>query len=273
VGKRGKRYRLRLSNPVQPRQTGGELNIMIFSRNRLGRWIVLFAIVVIHRAHAEPTTEVLITPPRNTFLILPLHVHVLSCPNQEDLDCKLTDEDVRRIIAKVNDVWHKAGVHFRLEPILHETAEHVKEFAENAPAQAGKSSLNEYRQLAPAESGSLPGLHVYYIHQFSVNGVFLGDRMCFVKETATLRPVDGGIDEPIPRVTSHELGHALGLPHRQDVKNLMASGNNGTKLNVAEVEIARTKARKIEGVLTVDECEAKAKDDDSLRKDLEQLPK
>jgi hypothetical protein len=258
---------------VQPRQTGGELNIMIFSRNRLGRWIVLFAIVVIHRAHAEPTTEVLITPPRNTFLILPLHVHVLSCPNQEDLDCKLTDEDVRRIIAKVNDVWHKAGVHFRLEPILHETAEHVKEFAENTPAQGGESSLNKYRQLAPAESRSLPGLHVYYIHQFSVNGVFLGARMCFVKETARLRPVDGGIDEPIPRVTSHELGHALGLPHRQDVKNLMASGNNGTKLNVAEVEIARTKARKIEGVLTVEECEAKAKEDSTLRKNLEQLPK
>jgi len=51
-------------------------------------------------------------------------------------------------------------------------------------------------------------VHIYYIKQFGANGVFLG-RAIFVKDTAALRPVEGGIDEPLPRVTSHELGHAL----------------------------------------------------------------
>ncbi len=54
-------------------------------------------------------------------------------------------------------------------------------------------------------------MDVYYIHAFAANGVFLGDRTAFVQETAQLRPVPGGIDEPLPRVTAHELGHALGL--------------------------------------------------------------
>src|SRR5206468_2303837 len=122
---------------------------------------------------------------------VPLHVHVLSCADREDLDCKLTDADVRRIVGKVNGVWHKAGVHFRLEPILREKAENVAAFAEKMAAHEG-AALGEYRQLAPKATRALPGLHVYYIHQFGVNGVYLGGRTCFVKETAKLRPVEGG---------------------------------------------------------------------------------
>ena len=147
---------------------------------------------------------------------------------------------------------------------------------------AGDNSLGPYRLLASAETRSLPGLHVYYIHDFAVNGVFLGGTMCMIKETARLRPVKGGIDEPLPRVTSHELGHAMGLPHRQDITNLMASGTTGTILNAAEVEIVRSHVMKITGTMTVEECEARVKDAkakndhdqaDSLVHDLEQLPR
>ena len=101
-------------------------------------------------------------------------------------------------------------------------------------------------------------MDVYYIHEFSVNGVYLGNRMAFVQETARLRPVPGGIDEPLPRVTAHELGHALGLPHRQDRTNLLASGNNGTTLNEAEVARSRKRAGSIPGSLNVPELRKKA---------------
>lgn len=77
----------------------------------------------------------------------------------------------------------------------------------------------------------------------SANGLYFPDAI-FVKDTASLREVAGGIDEPIPRVSSHELGHAFGLPHRQDTTNLMASGTTGTWLNEAEVSQARAAARK-----------------------------
>ncbi len=69
---------------------------------------------------------------------------------------------------------------------------------------------------------------MYYIHQFDVNGIYYGQHDAIVKETARLRAVPNGIDEPIPRVTAHELGHGLSLPHRQDQVNLMASGTSGT---------------------------------------------
>jgi hypothetical protein len=66
-----------------------------------------------------------------------------------------------------------------------------------------------------------------------------------------LREVEGGIDEPIPRVTAHELGHALGLPHRQDRTNLLASGTTGTLLNAHEVEVVRAHAARTQGCARV----------------------
>jgi hypothetical protein len=99
--------------------------------------------------------------------------------------------------------------------------------------------------------------NVYYIKRFSVNGVYLR-RAIFVQDTASLRKVEGGIDEPLPRVTSHELGHALGLPHRQDTFNLMASGTTGTTLNAAEIETTRKKAASIHWISRAPDLLAKA---------------
>jgi hypothetical protein len=124
--------------------------------------------------------------------------------------------------------------------------------------------LGVFQLLAPEESRASEGINVYYIHKFSVNGVFLDNRTAFVQETARLRPVPGGIDEPLPRVTAHELGHALGLPHRQDRTNLLASGNNGTTLNEAEVARARDKARSTPGALPVPDLRKKL--DEALAK-------
>ncbi|MEI7821499.1 MAG: matrixin family metalloprotease, partial [Verrucomicrobiota bacterium] len=53
-------------------------------------------------------------------------------------------------------------------------------------------------------------------------------------------------DEPLPRVTSHEIGHALSLSHRQDRTNLMASGTTGFSLNDTEVKAAREIAAKFQ---------------------------
>jgi hypothetical protein len=79
------------------------------------------------------------------------------------------------------------------------------------------------------------------------NGIYFPEAI-FAKDTAALRAVAGGIDEPLPRVTSHELGHALSLPHRQDTTNLMASGTTGTRLNEEEINQARKAARKFDWI-------------------------
>ena len=187
-------------------------------------------------------------PASEEFIVIPLRIHVLSSTDLPDVNCGLTDADIARILGKVNGIWHQAGVHWGLDRLVREPAARQGGFLEALEADPG-DKLGVFRRLAPEGSRSGQGVDVYYIRKFSVNGVYLGNRMAFVQETAKLRPVPGGIDEPLPRVTARELGHALGLPHRQDRTNLLASGNNGTTLDDAEAARARVKAGAMPGAL------------------------
>ncbi len=164
-------------------------------------------------------------------LIVPLRIHLLASQDTPALHTTLTEQDLARILPKMNRVWAQAGIQFRVESIVRESALPLANADAELPARV------------PPESRSSTAFNVYYVKQLDVNGFYM-PRGIFVKDTAALRPVEGGIDEPIPRVTSHELGHALSLPHRQDTTNLMASGTTGTLLNDAEILRTREAARK-----------------------------
>jgi hypothetical protein len=178
----------------------------------------------------------------NDFLILPVRVHRLRCKDAEALDCRLKDDDVRRVFGKANRIWNKAGLALAIESIAGENAV--------LPAGFDEARLEDFRATRPADSHPAGMIHVYYVHRLPTNGVFMGRDAIFVKDTAALRPVKGGVDEPLPRVTSHEIGHAFGLPHRQDTINLMASGTTGWSVNDDEIDLVRGWAIKQDWALT-----------------------
>lgn len=199
-------------------------------------------------------------PPFEQFLVVPLRVHLLSSKTIDEVDCRLTDADVARILKKVNAIWHKAGIHWGLESLRREPAARQDEFGRLLEL-FGKVRLDRFRMLIPRDDDSrrFDGLHVYYLHRFPVNGVWLGDDFALVQDSSRLREVEGGIDEPIPRVTAHELGHALGLAHRQDRTNLLASGTTGTLLNTQEVATARRTAERLKGSLPISALRSQAR--------------
>ena len=173
------------------------------------------------------------------YLLIPVRVHLLSAQATPELGTTLTKEDVARILEKVNRVWGQAGVHFFLESL-------VQEEAANQDAYAHSRAQNDVEdkwvlELRPKRSMSEGLFHIYYVKHMRNNGIYFPEAI-FVKDTASLRAVEGGIDEPLPRVTSHELGHAFALAHRQSNTNLMASGTTGTSLNAAEIMRARAVA-------------------------------
>lgn len=213
--------------------------------------IVLTALRAVAWSDEKPA-NVTEPPEYEAFLVIPLRVHILRASDLNEVNCSLNDSDIERIIRKVNGVWHPAGIHFGLESIVREPAQQQDRFRLVRDLN-GQAPVGLFRILLPEASRRLRGLHVYYIHQFPVNGIYMGEDFAIVKETARLRDVEGGIDEPLPRVTAHELGHALGLPHRQDRTNLLASGTTGTALNLAEAKRARERARSLPGAATVAE--------------------
>src|SRR5258708_20831066 len=75
-----------------------------------------------------------------------------------------------------------------------------------------------------------------------VNGFYMNQDGVFLQDAAMLITAPGGMDEPLPRVTSDELGHGFSRVHREARTKLMASGTTGTLLNDEEIHDARHKA-------------------------------
>lgn len=169
-----------------------------------------------------------------TPITVPVRVHLVHSEQEPRLNTTLTEADVRRIFTKVNKVWSQAGIRFEIESVCDTHALDAATFVEDMQERWVVAAMPKERLLQH-------GLNVCYIKEFRPNGIWTSG-LALVKDTASLREVPEGLDEPLPRVTSHEFGHALGLPHRQATTNLMASGTTGFTLNEEEIQTARATA-------------------------------
>jgi hypothetical protein len=171
------------------------------------------------------------------WIVAPLRVHLLTASNAPAVHTTLKEADVHRILKKINGIWAQAGISFWIESL-------VREEALPFSPEMGQHNLRGLLALRPEATKATNVFHLYYVKKFSVNGVYLGEAM-FVKDTAALREVPGGIDEPLPRVSSHEIGHAFTLQHCTNESHLMFRGTTGTNLDSVEIRQARDAAKQV----------------------------
>ena len=188
------------------------------------------------------------------YLVAPIHVHRLGTKGELSPSTTLEKKDLERVFGKVNRIWGHAGIHFPIQTITTEAAANPIIYRQNYQSRQLRWMLT----LRPKASRTTNQFHIYYLKRFLANGVYIGPGSMFVKDTASLRSTENGVDEPIPRVTAHELGHALTLKHRQNVTNLLASGTSGWTLNDAEIKQAREAAEKIGWIQTASSVLKKA---------------
>ena len=146
-----------------------------------------------------------------------------------DVSTRRDIPDLTEILGGVNEIWGQAGIRLELRFIGTQELPRSVLLAlmdgETAPFFDGLGRDFDVRSTSTVNAFFLPRFS-------SANGINpFGTRTAFI------------VDEPSVhgrRVTSHEIGHMLGLHHDLgDSGRLMFSGTNGTTLVEAEIATAR----------------------------------
>jgi len=157
----------------------------------------------------------------------------LLVDNKEEPDPEIsthrTEEDLREILAGMNDIWSQADIRLELQTI--ETVEVPDAILQGMLARNLGPFFREIGDgIALPQTSAINGFYIRSIG--GSNGINpFRSRTFFV------------IDEPTVfdrRVSSHELGHILGLRHvSDDPRRLLFSGTNGMELTEDEATVAR----------------------------------
>jgi hypothetical protein len=183
---------------------------------------------------ALPQTLSTLQPPRYETLTLRLSMVALVSDSEPGLSSQRTEDDLREILAGMNEVWSPAGIQF--EPGMIAILDVPAEVLRAGSRGNMQPFMDQVFGNFATDPGTITGFYARNIG--GANGFTPANLpVFFVTDTPTVYD---------RRVSSHEVGHILGLSHvTTDPDHLMSSGTNGMVLAPAEIETARAAASRL----------------------------
>jgi hypothetical protein len=165
-------------------------------------------------------------------ITLPISIYILD-DESDALSSQRRVEELEPIFEKVNEIWGQAGIEIDVQIIQRITL--PREMIQAIAKGEFGPFFNAAGREIPLPSPSL--LNGFYARDIGgPNGITPSfTRVFFVTDTPSVHH---------ERVTSHEIGHILGLHHTlDDPDRLIYPGTNGMKLTDEEIFVARYAAQ------------------------------
>lgn len=179
-------------------------------------------------AAPEPTAVETAVPDPLPTITLPISLYIIDDANGA-LSSQRTAEELTAVFQRVNEIWSQANIIFEIQ-----TIERLELSAEPLQAVLTGDFQPFFNRLGREIDIPNPSLlNGFYSQSIGgPNGIApAGTHLFFVMDTPSVH------DE---RVTSHEIGHILGLHHvPDDPGRLLFSGTNGMSLTPEEITVAR----------------------------------